>query len=69
MFVNNLVVTRLLPDRILSLRNRDYRVMTAQGEELQSVENAAFLHRLLSDEFALQVTPDEAGRLFAALSR
>ncbi len=68
-FVNNLVVTRLLPDRILSLRNRDYRVMTAQGEELQNVENAAFLRRLLSDEFALQVTPDEAGRLFAALFR
>ena len=68
-FVNNLVVTRLLPDRILSLRNRDYRVMTAQGEELQSVDNAALLHRLMSDEFALQVTPDEAGRLFAALSR
>jgi len=68
-FVNNLVVTRLLPDRILSLRNRDYRVMTSHGEELQSVDNAAFLHRLLRDEFGLQVTPDEADRLFAALSR
>jgi N-hydroxyarylamine O-acetyltransferase len=65
-FVNHLVVARLLPDRVLSLRNRDYRVITAQGEQVSSVESADQLFQLLTADLGLAVTPAEASRLFTA---
>ena len=68
-FVNHLVVARLLPDRILSLRNRDYRVMTAEGEESAVVATVEALLALLTREFGLAVTPAEAALLFGRLVR
>lgn len=66
-FVNHLVVARLLPDRILSLRNRDYRVLRVDGEVERVVAHADELQFLLTQELGLSVTADEASRLFAAL--
>lgn len=66
-FVNHLVVARLLPERILSLRNRDYRVLTAAGETLEPVADADHLHGLLTAELGLVVSAEEAAQLFAAL--
>ena len=66
-FVNHLVVARLLPDRILSLRNRDYRVLKAEGDVDGVVANADELHVLLTEELGLNVTAEEAFSLFAAL--
>ena len=65
-FVNNLVASRILPDEIRSLRNRDYWVIRPSGSTQATLTSAVELHRLLADEFGLQLTPDECGRLFDA---
>lgn len=67
-FVRNLVASRLLPDEIRSLRNREYRVLRRQGEESRNVFDAADLRELLQREFALRVSAAESVELFAALS-
>lgn len=66
-FVNNLVASRLLPNEIRSLRNREYRITRNGDEESHAVRDAAQLRRLLQDEFDLQVSDRESRRLFAAL--
>jgi N-hydroxyarylamine O-acetyltransferase len=66
-FVNHLVVARLLPDRILSLRNTSVRTFLATGETERTVTDARDLHRLLIDEFGVALSPEEASRLFAEL--
>ena len=63
-FVNNLVVARLLPERILSLRNREFRIITAAGEELTTIADDCQLHTLLTETCGLEVTPEEALRLW-----
>jgi len=64
-FVNHLVVARILADEIRSLRNRDYRVYTANGERMQTVEDGAQLRELLNGCFGIDVDDAEARRLFA----
>ncbi len=66
-FVNNLVASRILDDEIRSLRNRDYRVIRADGEVDVSVTDADQLIALLRQDFGLRITDDEGQRLFAGL--
>jgi len=66
-FVNHLVVSRILADEIRSLRNRDYRVITADGERVQTVADAAQLAEMLSDCFGIAIDDTEAQRLFARI--
>jgi N-hydroxyarylamine O-acetyltransferase len=66
-FVNNLVASRILPDEVRSLNNRDYRIIRPQGEVARDVLDAGHLHDLLNDEFALNVSRQECRTLFAAL--
>ena len=63
-FVNNLVVSRILPEEIRSLRNRDYRVITGTGDVLRQVDTAATLHDILNRQLALCVSEAESLRLF-----
>lgn len=62
-FVNHLVAARLLPDRVLSLRGREYRETTGSDEVFRSVEGGPALHALLTGPFGLSLTPDEAEKL------
>jgi N-hydroxyarylamine O-acetyltransferase len=66
-FVNNLVASRILEGEIRSLRNRDYRVIRADGEVDTSVADADQLITLLRNDFGLRITADEGSRLFADL--
>ena len=66
-FVNTLVVSRILDDEVRSLRDRDYRVLRAAGEEQRTVEDADDLRALLADELDVHVTPDEAPHLLPPL--
>lgn len=68
-FVNHLVVARLLPERILSLRNRELRILDAAGESVLPIADAAHLLSLLTGDFGLMVSPTEVRRLFEGLSR
>jgi N-hydroxyarylamine O-acetyltransferase len=66
-FVNNLVASRILDDEIRSLRNREYWVVTASGEERHDVADAPDLLRILNEELGIEVDDVEAERLFREL--
>jgi len=65
-FVNNLVASRILPDEIRSLRNREYRVTAPSGESTSAVTSAVRLRELLRLEFGVRVTAAESRALFDA---
>ena len=64
-FVNNLVASRILDDEVRSLRNREYHVIRADGTDVEVVGDATRLHAILTEELRLQVSAEEAERLFA----
>ncbi|MFM7064173.1 MAG: hypothetical protein ACKO04_11870 [Actinomycetes bacterium] len=43
-----------------SLRNTEYWVITAGGQDQRVIGDATDLHRLLESELGVRVTPDEA---------
>jgi N-hydroxyarylamine O-acetyltransferase len=67
-FVRNLVASRILPAEVRSLRNREYWIMTGDGDHKQDVRDPAHLRKLLDEEFGIQVTAAECHDLFAALT-
>jgi N-hydroxyarylamine O-acetyltransferase len=64
-FVNHLVVSRILDDEVRSLRNREFRVITASGEHRQVIADSAQLREILETRFGVQVDENESQRLFA----
>ena len=68
-FVTALVASVIREDEVRSLRNTDYWVMTPEGVRQQQVADADDLRRLLADDLGVQVTAEEADRLFAAAAR
>lgn len=64
-FVNNLVASRILDDEVRSLRNREYHVIRPDGTDVEVVTDAARLHAILTQELRVQVSVEEAERLFA----
>ncbi|MFZ4812553.1 MAG: arylamine N-acetyltransferase, partial [Ilumatobacteraceae bacterium] len=66
-FVNNLVVSRILDTEIRSLRNRSYRVLRAEGHVDTEIADAVQLCSMLRDDFGLNITDDEGQRLFTDL--
>ena len=66
-FVNNLIVSRLLPGETRYLRNREYRVARLGEEEVRSVDDAGGLRSVLVGDMGLEVTEGECERLFRAM--
>lgn len=63
-FVKNLVVSRIMDGEIRSLRNREYRVLTKDGDDKRDIVDAEQLRTILSGEFGIQITEPESRRLF-----
>ncbi len=63
-FVNHLVVSRILPSEIHSLRNRECWVITASGEQRHEIADGAQLRDVLDSRFGIRVNENEAHRLF-----
>ena len=66
-FMNNLVVSRILDGEVRSLRNRDYWVIRGAGTTSERIDGPERLHELLAQELGVQVTTAESERLFADL--
>jgi N-hydroxyarylamine O-acetyltransferase len=66
-FVNNLVASLILDVEVRSLRNREYRVIRAEGTTTTGITSAAELRGLLAAGFGIRVTEAEAHRLFDEL--
>jgi N-hydroxyarylamine O-acetyltransferase len=65
LFVNHLVVMRTAVGEVRSLSDRSYRVLRPSGDVREDIASSERLHEVLTQEFDLSVTPEEARRLFA----
>ncbi|MGL1937070.1 MAG: arylamine N-acetyltransferase [Fibrobacterales bacterium] len=63
-FVNNLVLSRILPDVTLSFRNDQYHKIRKETTEVIHIESAIQLKTIIEDDFQIALTPDEAQVLF-----
>ena len=63
-FVNHLVVSNIHDREVHSLRNHEYRVITATGEQREPIKDGTHLHEILNTRFGIKVSEDEARRLF-----
>lgn len=66
-FVNTLVASRILDGEVRSLRDREYWIRRPDGDEKTAVASALQLQAVLDEDFGLQVSAEEAERLFDAL--
>ncbi len=66
-FVNNLVASLILDDEVRSLRNREYWIMRAEGDERREITDAGMLRSVLLGDLHLDVTDEESRRLFDEL--
>lgn len=64
-FVNNLVVARILGEETRSLVNTSFRRILPSGFVESQVADAGSLRRVLEEEFALSLSPGECAALFA----
>jgi N-hydroxyarylamine O-acetyltransferase len=67
-FVNNLVVSRILDTEVKSLRNRSLRILRADGHVDTEIADTDHLCAVLRNDFGLSITDDEGHRLFADLA-
>jgi N-hydroxyarylamine O-acetyltransferase len=63
-FVNQLVVSRILASEIHSLRNLEYWLITAPGEQRHEIADGAQLQEVLDSRFGIRVDENEGHRLF-----
>lgn len=64
-FVNTLVASVIRDDEVRSLRDAEFRVIRADGEEVTRVASPGQLVDLLATQLGVRVTPEEAVRLYA----
>lgn len=63
-FVNNLVVSRVLPGLTLSLRNNQYHRIRPDNTEVTHIVEPAQLQTIIKEDFGIQLTDDECELLF-----
>jgi len=68
MFVNHLVTSLILENKILFLHNLEYQVITKSGTHKQEVSDSEQLGRILVGELGVQITEAESCRLYNGLS-
>ncbi len=63
-FVNHLVVSSIRDHEVLSLRNHEYQVITASGEQRHPISDGNHLYEILNQQFGITVSEEEARCLF-----
>ena len=64
-FVSTLVASRILPGEVRTLRHREYRVVRPEATTVQRLTSGSELREVLARAFDLDVTAEEAERLFS----
>ncbi len=67
-FVNNLVVSLILPDKVLSLKNNVYHRIGAKSTEIININGHRKLQDILTSDFNIQVGTSECELLFQKTS-
>lgn len=67
-FVNHLVVSTINDHEVLSLRNHEFRVISASGEQQLPIDDSFHLHEILNKRFGISLSKDEARCLFERTS-
>ncbi len=68
-FVRVVVCHRFIPEGLLSLRGAVLRTVTAAGACDETIEDELIYHRLLSEQFDLQLPEEEVSRLWQIVWR
>ena len=63
-FVNNLVISRILDDKILSLRNNTYHIIDADAKEEITIKTYLQLKTILESDFDYHVKDDDLKYLY-----
>ncbi len=63
-FVNNLVVSRVTPTQVLSLRNKAYHKISPTETQILEITEPLQLGKILSEDFSLDLTESETRFLF-----
>ena len=63
-FVNHLVVSKIRDHEVLFLRNHEYRVTTASGEQMHAISDGLKLRQILDKQFGISVSEGEARQLY-----
>jgi len=63
-FVNHLVVSKIMDNEVRSLRNREFWIITASGEQRFNISDGAQLKTVLDSRFGININEDESQRLF-----
>ncbi|MTI30467.1 arylamine N-acetyltransferase family protein [Xanthovirga aplysinae] len=63
-FVNNLVVSKVLEEEILSLRNRELQVIKPAKTKTTEIESAEHLQKILSTEFDININIEGCKKLY-----
>ena len=67
MFVNHLVSSLILEDKILFLHNLEYQVIKKSGTENRKISDSEQLRQILVGELGIQITGEESRRLYDGL--
>jgi N-hydroxyarylamine O-acetyltransferase len=68
-FVNNLVMSRILPDKILSLRNREYRRISQDNVEIINIDSASKLNGIVKNDFAISLNSSDSELLYQIIEK
>jgi N-hydroxyarylamine O-acetyltransferase len=63
-FVNHLVVSKIMDNEVLSLRNHEYWTITGSGEQKYDISDGEQLKTILDTRFDINVSEAEGQRLF-----
>jgi len=63
-FVNHLVVSRIMDNEVRSLRNHEFWIITASGDQKHNISDGAQLKLVLDNRFGINVSEAEGQRLF-----
>jgi len=66
-FVNNLVVSKLLPEITLSLRNRTYYKIDINGTESMEILDDIQLQQIIREEFDITLSDDDCKLLYSKI--
>lgn len=64
-FVNNLVVSKITDQEVHSLRNHEYWLITASGEQRHAITDGTQLQMILVTQFGVSVNHSESCQLFS----
>jgi hypothetical protein len=62
-------MSRILPDKILSLRNREYRRISQDNVEIINIDSASKLNGIVKNDFAISLNSSDSELLYQIIEK